>query len=235
MVSLGLLSPNLIPARLVDARSILPADISLAGYGFSVPRYTSEEFERVLRRLIQEEGVAVDDDLDMLMVTGELFLAHADKTDRSAILKRLSDRVACRVATILDALGAAFKTVGASHLLVAAPFTADQTTRLSDHLDEFGLTVIGATSLGLTNSTACWELPAEESYRFILDSVRAHPGVACLYLPNNQWRVTPLIQKLEDELAITIVANTPAWIRYCLRELGDSRTIPSFGRLLATP
>ena len=232
MKRIGLFSPNLVEDKLVDARRILPPDVTLVGYPFAVRRYVDAEFAKVADAFSGNLWRLADQRLDFLMVTGELFFAHLTAPRREALLSEIARAAGCPTSTVVRAVIEAFSTLGLKRIVLATPFVQHQTDHLSRFLTDHGLQVVGQLCLGCEDSASVWDLAPETAYRAAADLLAAHPEADGVYLPNNQWRVTGVIDRIEREFGKPVVANTPAWIRQALTAVGLSGPIAGYGKLL---
>ena len=63
--------------------------------------------------------------------------------------------------------------------------------------------------------------------------LKENPDVDGLYMPCNKWRITPIIDRLEQEFGKPVVTNTQAWIWTALNEMKLDQPVEGYGRLLA--
>jgi len=232
MPNICLLSPNLDESRFVDAKRILPPDVNLTGVGYRVARYTDDEFGRVESAILSAAETVADTDCQLLVVTGELFQAHLGHEKSAALTAEIARIARCDAIAIASSIAEALGRVGAKRIAVASPFTADQTDVLTRFLEKEALSIAGTSSHGCRTSDEVWRLDPETAYEAGARLLGEHPAADALYLPNNQWRVTSVIERLEDDFGKPVVANTPAWIKSALRRVGADRPIPGFGSLL---
>ncbi|MCG8502962.1 MAG: hypothetical protein MI755_00015 [Sphingomonadales bacterium] len=232
MTTIGLLSPNLVPAKLEDARRILPSELELIGYGFPVRRYSDSEFAKVADTFLDNLEQLAGDRLDFLMVTGELFFAHLEAEHREKLLREISSIAGCPASTVVKAVMNAFNTLGVKRIVLATPFVAHQTDWLQRFLTDQGMDVVGRLGLGHESSEAVWQLPPETGYAAAAELLSEFPEADGVYLPNNQWRVTSVIDRIERDFGKPVVANTPAWIKEAITAVGQRQPITGYGKLL---
>jgi len=233
MKTIGLLSPNLDESKLVDARRLLPDDVRIHGEGFRVERYVGAAFADIETAVMDAFERIARQPLDFLMLTGELFFAHQGVRRHDEILDEIRGRMSCPASTVIAAVRAAFAELGLRRIVLAAPFTADQSAVIARFLTGEGLEVLGSVSLGHADPAAVWELAPETGYEAAAAALRRHPEAEGVYMPNNQWRITGIIETIEREFATPVVANTPAWTRQALAGMGITRPVAGYGRLLA--
>lgn len=229
---IGLLSPNFRESRLGEVRKILPREFVISGFGYSVPKYSETEFEQAERGFWSALDAIAKERTDCLVITGELFLSRVTRGDDQSFLARVRGQVECPVITMTRAVADAFAALGLRRIAVASPFPAEQTARHVEFLQAEGADVVAHTSLGHRTSDEIWDLPPDSG----ADALRTMPAAADsadgFYLPCNLWRITGSLDELEQIYQKPIVANTPAWIRAVIKEVGWTGSITGYGRLL---
>jgi len=232
-VRIGLLSPNFRESRLGEVRAILPREFVVSGFGYPVPKYTETEFARSERGFWSALDAVAKERPECLVITGELFLSRVTHGSDQSFLARVREQVECPVITMTRAVADAFDALEIRRIAVVSPFPAEQTARHVEFLRASGTEVVAHTSLGYRTSDEIWKLPPDSGVL----ALQALPAVARaadgFYLPCNLWRVTKKLEELERTYGKPIIANTPAWIRAVLKELGGTGSITGYGRLLS--
>lgn len=232
--AIGLLSPNLNEAKLEDARRILPGDTRIVGHSFRVQRYTDSEFAVVEQRVLDGVSKCAEQPLDFLMLTGELLYSHLGQKRHEEILAFARSSLGKPVSSIVEAVKSAFSRLGAERVLLASPFAEGQTDKLEQFLANCGVLVADRVCLGYQDSDSIWALDPQSAYDAAQSLMNKKKNADCIYMPNNQWRVTTAIDAIERDFKMPVVANTPAWISEALNALNMKQPIKGYGALLAT-
>lgn len=230
---IGLLSPNLRQDRLVDVRAILPATVVLTGYDYPVSRYTDGAFDQAETAFWEALDGLAEAQLGCLVITGELFLSRMLSTRGEAFLTRVRSIAGCPVVTMTQAVADAFADLAIRDIAVASPFPEAQTRRHVEFLTDQGFNVVASSSLGFATTERIWALPPESADQAVAELGDAAAHAHGVYLPCNVWRVIPRLQLLERRYRRPMVANSPAWIRAALKQLGLEHVVPGYGALLS--
>ncbi len=233
MKTIGLISPNLDREGIDAYLEVLPPGVHIVGRALKVERYQDENFraaEQALAGLVRE---LAQQPLDFLMVTGELFLSYKGPGSDRAVLRAIGEITSTPASTVLTAVVHACQTLGLRRMVMASPFPEDHSARLVRFLAHDGVEVLGSQSLGHDNNRAIWALPPETGYDLAVSLAQAHADADGVYLPCNKWRITSVIDRLEQELGKPVVTNTQAWIWEALRAMGLPAVLPGLGRLLS--
>ena len=75
-------------------------------------------------------------------------------------------------------------------------------------------------------------MPQDEISGLAQALCRAHPDADTLYIPAPHWSVADLIEPLETELGVTVIAAIQAIVWETLRRCGIDDRIHGYGRLL---
>ena len=168
MKRIGLISPNLSETTLVDAYRILPDGISIVGRPLEVGRYVDSEFRNVERAFIGIVRELVQQPLDFLMITGELFLSYKGPGSDKLILATIKEVTSIPASTVLTAVIHACQALGLQRVVVASPFPEDQDARLVRFLEGERIQVKACRGLGCDNSKVIWDLPPRRGMILLL-------------------------------------------------------------------
>lgn len=233
MKRIGLISPNISDEFLTDVYRILPPDITVEGRGLRVREFTDQEFARAESEFFGLVRELTEYPLDFLMVTGELFLSYKGPGSDRQLLEAVGEVTPVPASTVLTSVTDACREMGLNNVVMATPFPEDQDTRLIRFLEHDGIHVEAFRGLACANSREIWALPAESGLEVARPLLREHPDVDGLYIPCNKWRITPIIEQLEQEFGKPVVTNTQAWIWTALKAMKLSEPVEGYGRLLA--
>ena len=233
MKRIGLISPNISEEFLTDVYRILPPDITVEGRGLRVREFTDQEFARAESEFFGLVRELTEYSLDFLMVTGELFLSYKGPGSDRQLLDAVGKVTPVPASTVLTSVTDACRELGMKRVVMATPFPEDQDTRLIRFLEHDGIHVEAFRGLACENSREIWALPAESCLDVARPLLREHPDVDGLYMPCNKWRITPVIEQLEQEFGKPVVTNTQAWIWTALTAMKLDQPVEGYGRLLA--
>ena len=114
---------------------------------------------------------------------------------------------------------------------MASPFPHDQDVGLVRFLAYYDIQVAAFHGLGYDNTDVIWNLPADTGYQSASALLSKHKDVDGIYMPCNKWRVSPVIDRLEEEFGKPVITNTQAWIWEALQGMGMMQQVRGLGRL----
>jgi maleate cis-trans isomerase len=233
MKRIGLISPNMSEEVLTDVYRILPPDITVEGRGLRVREFTDQEFARAESEFFGLVRELTEFPLDFLMVTGELFLSYKGPGSDRQLLEAVAEVTPVPASTVLTSVVDACRNLGLKRVVMASPFPEDQDARLVRFLEHDEIHVTAYRGLAYENSRVIWTLPPESGLEVARPLLKDNPDVDGLYMPCNKWRITPVIDQLEQEFGKPVVTNTQAWIWTALKAMGLNQPVEGYGRLLA--
>ncbi len=233
MKRIGLISPNMSEEVLADVYRILPPDITVEGRGLRVREFTDEEFARAESEFFGLVRELTEFPLDFLMVTGELFLSYKGPGSDRQLLEAVAEVTPVPASTVLTSVVDACRHLGMKRVVMASPFPEDQDARLVRFLEHDEIHVAAYRGLAYENTRVIWTLPPETGLEVARPLLKEHPDVDGLYMPCNKWRITPTIDRLEQEFGKPVVTNTQAWIWTALNAMKLDQPVEGYGRLLA--
>ncbi len=144
-----------------------------------------------------------------------------------------------RLAKVLDvpfttALGAgerALRAFGASCILLLTPFDAYMSSLVVPHLEEAGFDVQLA-DLGFNSEQEAVDLDPSVVFDMARGAVEAADGVQALYFQGAVLNPLPVIDEMEAEFGLPIVASNPAMLWSVASQLGGTFSIEGKGRLV---
>lgn len=233
MKRIGLISPNMSEEVLADVYRILPPGITVEGRGLRVREFTDQEFARAESEFFGLVRELTEFPLDFLMVTGELFLSYKGPGSDRQLLEAVAEVTPVPASTVLTSVVDACRNLGMKRVVMASPFPEDQDARLVRFLEHDDIQVAAYRGLGYENTRVIWTLPPETGLDAARPLLKENPDVDGLYMPCNKWRITPIIDQLEQEFGKPVVTNTQAWIWTALNAMKLDQPVEGYGKLLA--
>jgi maleate isomerase len=98
------------------------------------------------------------------------------------------------------------------------------------YLEYFGFEVAGLQ--GMDAKVENGLIPEEAPFEMARKLVEKHPEIDTIYLPSPHWAVIGSIERMEQELGVTVVSAMQSIVWEGLRLAGIDDPIPGYGRLL---
>ena len=212
-----------------DFRGLVPAEVGLTIESVGVgPEATVDDRTRaVLRRAIE---IVRDQPIEGLIITGApLTVLNPD------IEKKLAEAITTiPVTTPVHAVTSALHAIDAKRLILMTPFDDEINSRLQDRLKQSGLTVLSCPSLEYLGARTGAHVAADKIFGIMEKIVHDTPGADAIYFQGAPFNPLPIIDRIESELKLPVIASNPAMLWHILSRLGHKFSIQGYGRLLAS-
>jgi maleate cis-trans isomerase len=147
--------------------------------------------------------------------------------------ERLAAEVKVPVATALRSSVAALKVFAAARILLMTPVDDKLKDLYRDYLAGFGIEAVYPPQT-LRVYTDAQKLTPEDVARMTRETFAAHSGIDAIYFQGALLDPLTVLDQLESELQVPIVASSPARLWVILSQIGLSHKVPGYGKLLAT-
>jgi Arylmalonate decarboxylase len=146
---------------------------------------------------------------------------------------RLSAALKIPVATALRSSVAALKVFSARRILLMTPVDDHLKEMYRDFLAEFGIEAVYPPQTLRAHTDAQKLTPGD--VQFMTRTIFAQQsGVDAIYFQGALLDPIRVLEPMETELKVSIVASNPAMLWFMLSKLGLSYRIPGYGRLLSS-
>ncbi len=229
-VHIGLLtSLNADRPHFDGLRGLIPAEVGLTieNVGVGSAAAVEDRTEAVLRRATE---MVRDHPIDGLIITGApLTVLNPD------IEKKLAETVTTIPVTVpIRAATAALHAINLKKLILMTPFDDQINSRIQDRLKQSGLTVLSCPSLEYLGARTGTHVPADKIFGIMEKIVHDTPGADAIYFQGAPFNPLPIIDRIESELKLPVIASNPAMLWHVLSRLGHKFSIQGYGRLLAS-
>jgi maleate cis-trans isomerase len=146
--------------------------------------------------------------------------------------QRLCAELTVPVATALRSSAAALKVFGVKRALLMTPVDDQLKDLYRDYLANFGIEAVYPAQT-LRAHTDAQKLSSADVASMTDNCFRAQPGADGVYFQGALLDPLKVLDKLEFELKVPVVASNPAMLWFVLSKLGLRYEIAGYGRLLA--
>ena len=230
-ITLGLLSPatpNMPHFKHVDA--LLPLGVSLIHEGLGL---LGESYQDLAGKSDQVIAKATDfvrrNEVRGLILTGGFIGLFNPGIDG-----KVSEAIHLPVVTAVSSAVAAFKTFAAESLLLMTPFDAESDRIIKDHLTGLGFAVHLGPAFEGRKAGSGVDLTSDELFDLVVKTYGSHPPADAIYFQGATMDPLPIIQRLENELNVPVIASNPAMIWNLLSMLGVTGSVKNYGKLLSS-
>ncbi len=145
---------------------------------------------------------------------------------------KVSEAIQLPVATAVSSAVAALSVYQAKSVLLMTPFDAKSDGVIKDHLTGLGFTVqLGPAFEGRKTGSGV-DLTPDELFDLVLKTYRSFAPADAIYFQGATMDPLPIIQRLENELKVPVIASNPAMFWSVLSKLGVQDSVKGYGRLL---
>lgn len=160
------------------------------------------------------------------------FLGAPMETQNPGFLPRLRDALApTPVTTSMEASAAALNALGVSRLLLLTPFDRGLNAPIVEYLAGAGLDAVAPREFG--HPAEAVALSDDETRALARDAFAEVPGCQGIYFQGARLDPLGVIEPLERELGVPVVASTAAMLWWLCSTLGHSFPSAGLGRIVS--
>ena len=229
-IALGLLSPatpNKPHFKHVD--KLLPTGVSLIHEGLGL---LGESYQDLAGKADVVIAKATDfarrNKVDGLILTGGFIGLFNPGIDA-----QVSVAIGLPVVTAVSSVISALRTFSAQSVLLMTPFDAKSDAVIEDHLRSLGFTVYLGPAFEGRKAGSGVDLTPEQLFALVIATYHNYPAADAVYFQGATMDPLSIIDRLEQELTVPVIASNPAMIWNMLSLLGVKDSVKNYGRLLS--
>ena len=228
-IELGLLSPatpNKPHFKHVDA--LLPAGVSLIHEGLGLLGDAYQDLaDKADVVIAKAKDFVARNKVDGVVLTGGFIGLF-----NSGIDVKVSEAINLPVATAVSSAVAALQVYKAKSVLLMTPFDAKSDAVIKDHLESLGFTVRLGPAFEGRKAGSGVDLTPDALFDLVVKTYRGIAPADAIYFQGATMDPLPIIQRLENELNVPVIASNPAMFWNILSKLGVKDSVKGYGRLL---
>ena len=229
-ITLGLLSPatpNKPHFKHVDA--LLPRGVSLIHEGLGLLGESYQDLAGKAEVVVaKSKDFVARNKVDGLVLTGGFIGLFNPGID-----VKVSEAIQLPVATAVSSAVAALKVYQAKSVLLMTPFDAKSDAVIKDHLNKLGFTVHFGPAFEERRAGADVDMTPEELFDLVVKTYCSYAAADAIYFQGATMNPLPIIQRLENELHVPVIASNPAMFWNVLSKLAVTDSVKGYGRLLS--
>ena len=205
------------------------------GYGFLFTTLgkrdqSAGETEAALARLRDSAELLAKNGAEYFCINSSPMVTHGGPGSDLRLIDSIQQATGRPGTTTTTAAIRAMRAMGIRRIAMCSLYKA-RNEKLQIFLEASGFEVVG--SYGMSEDlTRIHRLPGEVAYRVGREAFRAAPGAEALYMAGGRLRAIDVIEELEEDLKVPVIASTPAIVWEVLNHFGTTTPIDGYGRLL---
>jgi len=230
---IGYISPSVLEVVPFDFYRFAPEGVGLVGVTCNIDDWTEPHFERALGQVKEAAAYLGARGVDYIIHGGGPLVVARGKGYEDMIVNDLEAIAKVSATTGVRSGMEALRHVGAHRIAIASPYPERHNAALAGYLADHGFEIAGVEGKDLPFKEM-QTLPPGDIHAFACGVIDRTGKVDALYLPCPQWQAAQVVDALEQELAMPVVAYTHAQFFAAFRVLGIKDSIRGHGRLLAS-
>jgi maleate isomerase len=230
---IGYISPSVLEVVPFDFYRFAPDGIGLVGVTCNIDDWTEEHFERALGQVKEAAGYLGARKVDFIVHGGGPLVVARGKGYEEAIVRDIEAVANAPATTGVRSAIEALRHLGARRIVIASPYPERHNAALAAYLVTQGFDVVRSEGKDLPFKDMQSLAPAD--IHGFANAVLDRAGkIDALYLPCPQWQAAQVVERLERERSLPVVAYTHANFFAAFKTLGIKDPIRGHGRLLAS-
>ena len=229
LIQIGLLSPG-TPDRphFESLRQMLPPEVALTHEGLDLLQESYDDLAGKTDEVIARAADFVRrNKVQGLILTGGFVTLF-----NPGLEAKVAEAVRIPVTAAVSSVTAALEALSVKRVLLVTPFTAEMNTVIAKHLSGHGFTVFAGPSFDKNRKPGTGvEISPDDLFRKVEESFRQNPSAEAIYFQGATLDPLPIIQRLEDNLGVPVIASNPAMFWNILSKIGAKFSITGYGKL----
>jgi maleate isomerase len=230
---IGYISPTVIEVVPYEFYRFAPEGVGLVGVTCNIDDWTPEQFEKGLAQVRSAAAYLGSRGVDFIIHGGGPLVIARGKGYEEIVVYDIEALSGVKATTGVRAAVEALAHMAARRIVVASPYPEHHNRALSTYLGEHGFELLRVEGLDVPFKQLQSVTPAD-IHRFAADVLARAAQCDALYLPCPQWQAAQVVDSLERESGIPVIAYSHATFFAAFRALGLADPVRGHGRLLAS-
>lgn len=228
----GLVKPTYRPGMLESFIRLMPEGVGVVPTHVGVRAGTEQEFLELLATIERKVANIASRGVDMVLIAGAPPVALRGGGADYALAKKLEERHGLPVVTATMAQIEAFRALGVHRIVGITYFGDELNEKFATFFRESGFEVAAMRGYDMPFGEV-QKIPPGEIYALARRAFLEAEGADGIYMLGAGWDPLPVVQILEDDLAVPVVASVPAQVWAAQKRLRIRAPVAGYGRLLA--
>lgn len=229
----GLVRPTERPSTMDQLEPFLPKNIAIKSVSIKMARGTRDEFESVIPAYEKEVAALATQGCDLIHPSGAPPFMVKGYAEEARIVSAWEKTYKVPIFTSGQNHVSAMRALGVRNIVGASYFPAELNAIFTRYFVDAGFDVRAMDGIDVPFDKVP-ELPSEQIYDHIRQSVERSRDGDVIYMLGSAWQTLDIIDRLEQELGIPVVHPVPARVWEIEKRLHIEEPRAGYGRLLAT-
>ncbi len=210
-----------------------PEGVGLVGVTCAIDDWSPEWFDKALAQVSAAAKYLGSRGVDFIVHGGGPLVVARGKGFDEIVVGDIEKASGLRATTGVRAAIDALRHLGARRIAIASPYPERHNRAMADYLAAHDFTIAGAEGMDVPFKRL--QAVAPTDIRAFAEGVLGRSGGCdALYLPCPQWQAAQIVDALERDTGIPVIAYTHASFFVAFKALGIADPIKGHGRLLAS-
>ena len=230
---IGYIGPTVMEVVPYEFYKFAPDGVGLVGVTCNIDDWSAAWFDKALAQVAEAARYLGSRGVDFVLHGGgPLVVARGEGFDE-IIVRDVERASGVPASTGVRAAMEALRHLGARRIAIASPYPERHNRAMADYLAKHGFGIAIAEGMDVPFKRLQAVAPADIR-SFAADVLRRAGDCDALYLPCPQWQASQIVEAMEADAGIPVVAYTHASFFVAFKALGITDPIKGHGRLLAS-
>ena len=230
---IGYIGPTVMEVVPYEFYKFAPDGVGLVGVTCNIDDWSAAWFDKALAQVAEAAKYLGSRGVDFVLHGGgPLVVARGEGFDE-IVVRDIERASGVPASTGVRAAVEALRHLGAKRIAIASPYPERHNRAMAEYLAKHGFDIVAAEGMDVPFKRLQAVTPSD--IRTFADGVLRRAGNCdSLYLPCPQWQASRIVDTMERDTGIPIVAYTHASFFVAFKRLGITDPIKGHGRLLAS-
>lgn len=230
---IGYISPTVMEIVPYEFYQFAPEGVGLVGVTCNIDDWSAAYFDKALSEVTTAATYLGSRGVDYVIHGGGNLVAARGRDYENVIVRDIEAAAKVPGTTGVRAVREALQHVGARRVAIASPYPEQHDQAMSANLTRDGFEVVWTEGLNVPFKQLHSVHPTE-IHRFAAGVLARAKSCDALFLPCPQWQAAQVVETLEQESGVAVVAYAHASFFAAFKALGLKDPIRGHGRLLSS-
>jgi len=230
---IGYIGPTVMEVVPYEFYRFAPDGVGLVGVTCNIDDWSQDYFNQALAQVTTAAAYLGSRGVDFILHGGGPLVVARGKGYEEVIVRDIEAAAKVPASTGVRAAMAALRHVCARRVAIASPYPERHNSAMAAYLAAFGFEIVRAEGMDVPFKQL-QNVPPADIHAFATSVLTRAGGCDALYLPCPQWQAAQIVDTLEGERGLPVIAYTHASFFVAFKALAITDAIRGHGRLLAS-